>query len=126
LALLPDVAVEPGSLSRQNANPKVPRACCWQFPLRGSGNVAADAPPCPNLNVNVRSCQTPTINGYPELAGTRHFAGVNIGGCYTSKNDPREAFSVGKTALLAGDVTGVMLLIFIATAPAAILAASGP
>lgn len=34
--------------------------------------------------------------------------------------------SIGKTALLTGGVFGIMLLIFIATAPAAILAASGP
>lgn len=34
--------------------------------------------------------------------------------------------SVGKTALLAGGITGLMLLIFIVTAPVAILAASSP
>jgi hypothetical protein len=34
--------------------------------------------------------------------------------------------SIGKTTLLAGGITGTMLLIFIAIAPAAILAASAP
>lgn len=34
--------------------------------------------------------------------------------------------SIGKTALLTGGIYGIMLLIFIATAPAAILAASAP
>jgi len=48
---------------------------------------------------------------------------IPIDGVVAVKN--RE-FSIGKTALLAGGVTGIMLLIFIATAPAAILAASGP
>jgi uncharacterized Zn finger protein len=36
-----------------------------------------------------------------------------------------QELSVGKTALLAGGVIGIMALIFIATAPAAILSAGG-